>query len=117
MQVIIDNWAVVLVFIMVLANFIIDCKAFFGKPGTEQLEDVKEWLLWAVMQSEKHLGGGTGTLKLREVYDMFLTKFPWLAKMISFEQFADLVDEALEEMKGLLKSNAEIFQYINSDKQ
>ncbi len=39
------------------------------------------------------------------VYDMFLTKFGWLAKIITFEKFSTLVDEALLRFKEMLKSN------------
>ena len=56
-------------------------------PTNEQLKKVKEWLLWAVAEAEKELGSGTGQLKLRYVYDMFIVKFPSLAKIISFETF------------------------------
>ena len=65
--------------------------------------------------AEKELGGGTGKLKLRYVYDLFLTKFNWLAKVISFEQFSDLVDEALEEMKRLLESNNAVKEIVNNN--
>ena len=65
--------------------------------------------------AEKELGGGTGKLKLRYVYDLFLTKFNWLAKVITFEQFSDLVDEALEEMKRLLESNNAVKEIVNNN--
>lgn len=81
---------------------------FAGLPTEKQLKKVKEWLLYAVTMAEKELGGGTGQLKLRYVYDWFLQVFPWLAKVISFEMFACLVDEALEEMKGMLETNAAV---------
>lgn len=78
---------------------------FAGLPTEKQLKKVREWLLYAVTMAEKELGGGTGQIKLRYVYDWFLQVFPWLAKMISFEVFSGLVDEALEEMKSMLEKN------------
>ena len=51
---------------------------FVKRPHTEQLKSVKEWMLFAVTKAEKELGSGTGKLKLRYVYDMFIAKFPWL---------------------------------------
>ena len=54
---------------------------------------------------EKELGGGTGQIKLRYVYDMFVARFAWLARVISFEAFSMMVDEALERMKKMLESN------------
>lgn len=55
--------------------------------------------------TQKELGGGTGQIKLRYVYDMFVTRFAWLARVISFEAFSMMVDEALERMKKMLESN------------
>ena len=42
---------------------------------------------------------------LRYVYDMFVARFAWLARVISFEAFSMMVDEALERMKKMLESN------------
>ena len=76
---------------------------FMKLTKSQQESKVKEWLLFAVVQAEKQLGGGTGKIKLRLVYDMFVTKF---------EQFSLLVDEALEEMKNITKDNVSISNYI-----
>lgn len=78
-----------------------------------RIEVLKEWLLLAVIQAEKELGGGTGQVKLRFVYDLFLTKFTWLSKMISFEAFSLLVDEALYKMRDMLNSNTNLQEYVN----
>ena len=58
-----------------------------------------------INKAEKELGGGTGQIKLRYVYDMFVARFAWLARVISFEAFSMMVDEALERMKKMLESN------------
>lgn len=75
-------------------------------------EKAKEWLLKAVIEAEKELGPKTGVLKLRYVYDLFLSKFPLLSKFVSFEEFSDMVDEALETMKHLLDTNSAIADYV-----
>mgnify|MGYP000139635632 FL=1 len=36
---------------------------------------------------------------------MFVARFTWLARVISFEAFSMMVDEALERMKKMLESN------------
>ena len=46
-----------------------------------------------------------GMRQLRYVYDMFVARFTWLARVISFEAFSMMVDEALERMKKMLESN------------
>ena len=78
---------------------------FVKMPSDKQLNKVREWLLYAVTKAEKELGGGTGQIKLRYVYDMFVARFAWLARVISFEAFSMMVDEALERMKKMLESN------------
>lgn len=81
-------------------------------PRPEQLAKVKEWLLYAVIKAEKELGGGTGQVKLRYVYDMFVIRFPALSKLISFEMFSQMVDEALERMRKLLENSSSVEQYV-----
>ena len=39
------------------------------------------------------------------VYDMFVARFAWLARVISFEAFSMMVDEALERMKKMIENN------------
>lgn len=85
------------------------------KPSKAKLEDIKEWLVFATLEAEKALGTGTGELKLRYVYDKFLTRFGAVAKFISFEQFQDLVEEALLESRRLLLVNSDIEDVILYD--
>jgi len=85
---------------------------FVKLPPEQQLDKVQQWLLWAVVSAERELGGGTGELKLRSVYDLFVARFPWLAKLISFECFADMVDDALSEMETLLAENKDIHAFV-----
>lgn len=113
MEFIVDNWVVIVVALAILAVAIVAIVRFVGLPTASQLAKVKEWLLWAVTEAEKELGGGTGQLKLRQVYDLFVTRFPWLAKLISFELFSDMVDEALEEMRHLLDTNTAVAAFVS----
>ena len=50
----------------------------------KERKNMKNWLLYAVAAAEKALGSGTGELKLRQVYDAFLIKFPIISKLMSF---------------------------------
>lgn len=85
---------------------------FIKKPRAEQLEKLKEWLLWAVIEAEKELGSKTGEIKLRRVYDLFITTFPWLARIISFETFHAYVNEALDKMERLIVENKKIAAFV-----
>lgn len=112
MDLIIENWPIIVAgtaFVAAVASCVVK---FVVLPTESQLAKVKEWLLWAVTEAEKELGGGTGQLKLRQVYDLFVTRFPWLAKMISFDMFSGLVDEALEEMRSMLDSNQAVKAFV-----
>lgn len=113
MEFIVDNWAVIVAALAILAVAIVAIVCFIGLPTSSQLKKVKEWLLWAVTEAEKELGGGTGQLKLRQVYDLFVTRFPWLAKLISFELFSTMVDEALDEMRHLLDTNTAVAAFVS----
>ncbi len=88
--------------------------AFVKMPRSAQIDKVREWLLFAVAQAEKELGSGTGQLKLRYVYDMFIAKFPHLVKVVSFESFSSLVDEVLEKFRAMLSSNKALQSYVES---
>lgn len=72
----------------------------------------KKWLLLAVLEAEKEFGSRTGQVKLRYVYKLFLSTFPLLSKVITFEQFSSMVDEVLEEMKHLIDTNIAVSDYV-----
>jgi hypothetical protein len=71
----------------------------------KQPKKVKEWLLWAVIQAETTLGGGTGQVKLRAVYDLFVERYKIISFLVSFETFSKWVDVALDEMRVMLENN------------
>ena len=112
MKWLIDNWSLLVVIVGALVCVSVYFKKFTSMPTEEQIKQIKEWLLFAVVQAEKELGGGTGALKLRYVYDAFLSTFPNLINIISFEMFSKLVDEVLVEMKHLLDTNLDIKAYV-----
>ena len=109
---IIENWQVLIAGVAVLAVAGFFVYRFFNLPTAAQLDKVREWLLWAVTEAERDLGGGTGTLKLRQVYDLFVVRFPWLVKIVSFELFSQLVDEALVDMREMLAVNKAVKNHV-----
>lgn len=76
---------------------------FTRMPGKKQAAKIKIWLLFAVTEAERQLGGGKGHLKLRRVSDGFAKRFPKAAKTVTLEIFLRWVDEALVEMKKVLE--------------
>lgn len=114
MELLIENWYVLLVAFAVICSLVYAIYVFIKRPSTEQINSVKEQLLYAVTKAEKELGSGTGKVKLRYVYDMFLNRFPALALVISFEAFSLLVDEALNEFKDILEKNNSVKEYVEN---
>ena len=117
MKWILENWILIAVAICVAAAAINVIVCFLKQPHVKQIQNIKEWLKWAVVQAEKELGGGTGQLKLRMVYDLAVQKFPWIINCITFEQFSTWVDEALEWMKAQLSSNTAVQSIVEGSKE
>lgn len=111
---VLEDWSVVIAALSCVGVCALIVTRFFLKPTDEQINDVKQWLLYAVTEAEKDLGSGTGKLKLRQVYDLFLQRFPIVSRMISFEQFGQYVDDALDEMKRILAGNRQINKYVQT---
>jgi len=105
MEFLINNWYVLIALIAVAGCAGFAVYRFGNLPTKEQLQKVREWLLFAVTEAETQFGSGTGQLKLRNVYDLFIQRFPWLIKTVSFAMFSGLVDDALEEMRKMLANN------------
>ena len=80
-----------------------------------QRRNIKEWLLYAVVEAEKELGSKTGKIKLRQVYDWFVNTYPIISKIVPFTAFSSLVDTALVEMEKLLATNQTIKQYVEGE--
>ena len=107
-----NNWLTIILSIAALAVFIVKVVQFVRSPSDKQIENLKEWLKLAVTEAEAALGSGTGQLKLRDVYDMAVEKFPWVGEFITFETFSTWVDEALEWMNNQLESNENVKAYV-----
>ena len=112
---ILQYWPILVAFLCGVGVTIIFAIQFSKEPTDRKIQMIKEWLLFAVIQAEKELGGGTGQLKLRYVWDMFIKTFPTIASVISFEMFSALVDDALEQMRKILESNKALANYVEGE--
>lgn len=115
MKWLVENWSFLVVVFCVVCIVIVYTKKFVSLPSDEQILKVRQWLLYAVIEAEKHYKGGTGVLKLRAVYNEFCKVFPSIVPVISFEFFSKLVDEALEQMRHLLETNLDIASYVEGE--
>ena len=111
------DWALIVAALVVIGMSFYVIADFNRKPREEQIEQLRKWLLYAVTCAEAELGGGTGKLKLAMCYDWFLERFPWLAKIVSFEKFSGLVDDALTEMRKMLAENKAIKAIVDGESE
>lgn len=107
-----DTFTTILVTIIVICVIGLCIYGLFRKGKERQIEIILEWLLLAVIKAEKELGSGTGQIKLRFVYDLFIDKFKVVSYFISFSQFSILVDQALDIMKDMVSNNKKVEEYI-----
>lgn len=97
--------------ILTLVIFVIAGVLYF----VGQKNKAKDWLIWAVSQAEAQLGGGTGKLKLRYVYDSFIKQFPVFSTFVTFTVFEEWVNQALVIMKYYIETNNAIADVIEGD--
>ena len=109
-----ENWYLALTAVVMVVLAVVVVGSFVKLLTKEQIAKIKEWLLYAVTEAEKELGGGTGQLKLRQVYDLFVQRFPAVAAVVSFDTFSLWVDEALEQMRELLAKNEHAAAYVEN---
>ena len=114
MEWIVSNWYLIVVFIAI--GFVCGAyvKKWLDRPTSEQINNIKEWLLYAVTEAEAALGEKTGQLKLRMVYNLAIDKFSWLS-FVSFEVFSDWVDEALDIMRNMIASNERVKSIVKGE--
>lgn len=99
-----NNWGTILIIFLIIVG-VIDIVR-------NDKEKAKKWLLLAVTEAEKEFGSKTGILKLRFVYEQFISVFPLLSKFVTFEAFSEMVDDALTEMQHYIDTNMAIFEYV-----
>ena len=115
MEMLVENWYLFLAGLVVLFFAMYGVRAFIKEPKNQKIDNVKEWLKWAVTEAEKKLGSGTGQLKLRLVYNMAIEKFPWLISIVAFETFSEWVDVALDWMRDQLSKNKDIKTLVSGE--
>ncbi|WMI81857.1 hypothetical protein [Anaerotignum sp. MB30-C6] len=112
----VENWILIVAAVAILAVVGSFVFKFYGLPTKKQVETIKEWLLYACMEAEKEFKGSkTGVLKLRYVYDLFVTRFPSVAKVVPFSMFSSWVLVVLEDMRMLLTENKAIREVVKGD--
>lgn len=112
MELLIQYWDLILALLALLVFAVVLAVKFIKNPKSTQMQKVKEWLVYACIEAEKSLKTGTGQVKLRYVYDLFLIRFKWMSRLISFETFSSMVDVALVEVRKILETNEKVKEYV-----
>lgn len=107
------NYGLIVLGLLALLVFIMSKLVHWTKESNNvQLQMVQKWLIVACLQVEKELGSKTGQLKLLTVYTMFTDKFKWLSKIISFDLFSSMVDEALTTVRKMIETNPQVAELV-----
>lgn len=86
---------------------------FIVLPSDQQQKKIKLILLDLVLKAEAALGSKTGRAKRAQVYNLLIEKIPFLIFFMSEEQYDDLLDDTLEEMKDILSNNNNLKEALN----
>lgn len=100
----------ILILILIIAGVFIKMKNLI-------CNNLVEWLVMRVGDAEIYLGSKTGQMKLREVYNAFVSGRPVLSIFISFDKFRELVDVALEKFESMLSDNGVIKEWYDKKKE
>ena len=113
----INHWYSFLAILVLVCGGCIAAYKFSILDKEQRYESIRGWLLQAVLIAEKTFGGGTGRLKLSSVYDKFCERFPVFARVVSFGEFSEYVDDALHEMHEILESNKAIASLVENKEE
>ena len=108
----INYWYFIVIVIAILVISGVFIFNFLQKPSEQKLQNIKEWAIYACALAQAHLGSGTGQLKMRETYDMFISRFPDLVKIVPFEMYKNIAESALLEFKKMLENNPKVKELI-----
>lgn len=114
MELLIEYWDLIIGLIALILASVFYVVKFVQNPTGKQVMKIKEWLIYVCLMAERELGEKTGQVKLRYVYDLFLTRFKWLSIIITFEMFSTYVDEALVTVRKMIESNPKINDLIKA---
>ena len=85
---------------------------FISLSKERQVENIKQWLVFACLEAEKMLGSKTGQVKLRYVYDLFVSKYKFISCLIPFNTFSKWVDDSLINMRNMISTNEAVRKIV-----
>ncbi|MCM3387358.1 phage holin, LLH family [Ureibacillus chungkukjangi] len=112
MEFFLQNWEVIIIIALLLVGIGFYIYKFFTQPSEKRKEQIKVWLLEAVLLAENTWQSKTGKVKFSFVYDKFIERYKWIAIFMPKAVFEQLVDAALEEMRHLLETNPNVAEKV-----
>lgn len=104
------------VFLIIISVLLIISTVGNTRLNPNEIEKIRQWILYAMIEAEKKFGSQTGKIKLRYVYDLFIDRFSNLSRCISFEDFESIVDNTMETFNTLINTNEKLNEYVKGDK-
>lgn len=114
MEWIINNWYLLVAAVCVIAFGAFKVISFLKESEEAKIETLKHYLRYIVVECEKDLGSKTGQLKLNKAYSLVVKELPWVATLVTFEEFSMYVDEALIWMRNQLENNLQAKYYVEN---
>ena len=102
----------ILILIIIGMVIAISVYKFMKLSKEQQIENIKQWLVFACLEAEKMLGSKTGQVKLRYVYDLFVSKYKFISCLIPFDTFSKWVDDSLIDMRNMISTNEAIRKIV-----
>ena len=102
MDFIVSNFGIILLCICVVVYIGYMIYKFYLLSPVEKISKMKTYLYDLVVKAEYDFEHGANDEKFEAVWNGVIEKYPWVAKVYSLEQFNDLVNAALDQMKELL---------------
>lgn len=102
----------ILILIIIGMVIAISVYKFMKLSKEQQIENIKQWLIFACLEAEKMLGSKTGQVKLRYVYDLFVSKYKFISCLIPFDTFSKWVDGSLIDMRNMISTNEAIRKIV-----
>lgn len=96
-----ENSATIFIWFTILASVI----CYIRSNGSEKI--LYKAALYLVSLAEEEWGSGTGKIKFAEVYIQLKKEYPLLTLFVSEKTLTDLIENALTEMKKILKEKQE----------
>lgn len=118
LQLINDNWTLIIIIIALLVSIISKVKSFLSKSDEEKIEiakkQVREYILGLITQAEidYEAWSKAGSIKRSEVIAEVFKQFPILSKVTNQEELIawldQIIDEALVELRKIIEQNGGI---------